>query len=416
MFPNALWILFVVLPAVMLAQTRTAEIEKARDEKSARLSEEKPGNAEARLIYIKEGKVLERISAGVGGLRVKIGGMPTGSGFAVGPEYVRDDLANGKLAFNASALGSTRRWLRFQTGLAAPSFANGKLFWESYAVRHDYNSVTYYGPGPDSEKRDRSTFRLEDTAFDTLLGVKPHKFVRFGASTGYLLANTGPGKDKRYASSEQLFANNPLSPGFKDQTDFWRWGTFGQIDYRDNPLGPRAGGNYTMRFDSYHDRDLARHDFQRLDMEAQQFIPLFNKRRVIALRARTVQTFLTTGQTVPFYQQSVLGGADDLRGFRPFRFHDNNLVVANAEYRWEVFSGLDMAIFGDAGRVSRDKWKFGLEDLETSVGFGFRFNVRNAPFLRLDVGFSHEGFQIFMKFNGIFAQRPWGSSTAPHLF
>lgn len=413
---SARWILFACAVLTATAQTRTAEIEKARDEKAARLSEEKPTNAEARLIYIKEGKVLERISAGVGGLRVKIGGMPTGSGFALGPEYFRDDLADGKVTFNASAVASTRRWLRFQAGLAAPSFAHGKLFWESYAVRHDYNSVTYYGPGPDSAKRDRSTFRLEDTAVDSLIGVRPHKLISFGASTGYLLVNAGPGRDKRFASSDQLFGANPRSPGFNDQTNFLRWGTFGQIDYRDNALGPRSGGNYTMRFDSYHDRALGRHDFQRLDMEAQQYIPLFNKRRVIALRARTVQTFTPSGQTVPFYQQSVLGGGDDLRGFRPFRFHDNNLTLANAEYRWEVFSGLDMAIFGDAGRVSRDKWKFGWKEMEAAVGFGLRFNVRNAPFLRLDVGFSHEGFQVFMKFNGMFAQRPWGSSTAPHLF
>ena len=57
-----------------------------------------------------------------------------------------------------------------------------------------------------------------------------------------------------------------------------------------------------------------------------------------------------------------------------------------------------------------------MNQMETTLGFGLRFNVRNAPFLRLDVGFSHEGFQIFLKFNGIFAQRPWGSSNAPHVF
>ena len=90
--------------------------------------------------------------------------------------------------------------------------------------------------------------------------------------------------------------------------------------------------------------------------------------------------------------------------------------MANVEYRWEVISGVDMALFADAGQVSNRKWQFRPRDMETAVGFGFRFNARNAPFLRLDVGFSHEGFQIFMKFNGIFAQRPWGSSSAPHIF
>ena len=396
-------------------ETRTGAIEAAREAKSSKLTEEKPAPAEQRLIYIKEAKVLERISAGVGGLRVKIGGMPTGSGFALGPEYFRDDLAGGKVVVNAGLQGSTRQWWRGAASVALPSMARGKMFWEAYAVHRDYSSVTYYGPGPDSEERNRSTYRLEDTSFDTLLGIKPHKWVRFGVSTGYLLNNGGPGQDERFASAEQLFARNPLSPGFDQQTDFWRWGTFGQLDYRDNPAGPRAGGNYTLRYDLYRDRQLNRHDFKRLDIEAQQYIPLFNKRRVIALRARAVESFLDSGQTLPFYQQAVLGGSDDLRGFRPYRFHGINLAVANVEYRWEVFSGLDMAIFGDAGQVSNRKWQYRMKDMETSVGFGFRFNVRNAPFLRLDVGFSHEGFQVFMKFNGIFGQRPWGASSASHI-
>lgn len=410
---------FALLTAAALnAQTpatRSAVIEAARDAKSAKLTEEKPTAAEQRLIYIKEAKVLERISAGVGGLRVKIGGMPTGSGFALGPDYFRDDLAGGKVVVNAGLQGSTRRWWRGAASVAVPSMARGKMFWEAYAVHRDYNSVTYYGPGPESREQDRSTYRLEDTSFDTLLGVKPHKWVRFGVSTGYLLNNVGPGRDERFASADRLFARNPLSPGFDQQTDFWRWGTFGQLDYRDSATGPRSGGNYTMRYDLYRDQQLNRHDFKRLDIEAQQYIPLFNKRRVIALRARTVESFIPSGQTLPFYQQAVLGGSDDLRGFRPYRFHGNNLAVANVEYRWEVFSGLDMAIFCDAGQVSNRKWQYRLKDMETSVGFGFRFNVRNAPFLRLDVGFSHEGFQVFMKFNGIFGQRPWGSSSASHI-
>ena len=318
----------LTLAVPLTAQTRVAEIAKKRDAKAAKLTEEKPTATEQRLIYIKESKLLERTGAGFGGVRVKIGGMPTGSGFALGPEYFRDDLADGKLVFTAGLQASTRRWLRFNTSLAAPSLARNKLFWEAYAVHRDYNSLTYYGPGPDSERKDRTNYRHEDTTFDTLIGAKPHKWVRFGFSAGYLEMNAGPGLDKRYPSSEKLFASNPDSPGFDRQPDFKRWGTFGVFDYRDDPNGPRSGGNYTARYDDFRDADLALHDFRRLDVEAQQYVPLFNKRRVIALRARTVQTFMRPGQTLPFYQQSVLGGGDDLRGFGPYRFHASNLALA----------------------------------------------------------------------------------------
>jgi hemolysin activation/secretion protein len=99
---------------------------------------------------------------------------------------------------------------------------------------------------------------------------------------------------------------------------------------------------------------------------------------------------------------STLGGSDDLRGYRNFRFHDNNALLMNAEYRWEVAPALDMAIFADAGRVFSRPEAFALSDLKAAGGFGFRFKTRDAVVLRFDTGFSSEGFQIWFKFNGPF--------------
>jgi outer membrane protein assembly factor BamA len=145
-----------------------------------------------------------------------------------------------------------------------------------------------------------------------------------------------------------------------------------------------------------------RYSFDRLDLEAQQYFGFFNQRRVIALRGKVEATDPRAGNEVPFYLQPTLGGSDDLRGFRPFRFYDNNAVVLNGEYRWEVFSGLDMALFVDAGRVFHDWHQINLRELETDYGFGFRFNARNNVFLRLDTAFSREGFQIWFRFNNVF--------------
>jgi len=114
--------------------------------------------------------------------------------------------------------------------------------------------------------------------------------------------------------------------------------------------------------------------------------------------------------------QPRLGGSDDLRGFRPFRFYDDNLLIANVEYRWETFSGLDMALFADAGKVFSRHADWNFHNLEASAGFGLRFNVVNNVFLRLDVGFSHEGFQVWVKFNNIFGESPTSSPNAISVF
>jgi hypothetical protein len=62
---------------------------------------------------------------------------------------------------------------------------------------------------------------------------------------------------------------------------------------------------------------------------------------------------------------------------------------------WEVSSGLDMALFADAGDVFQRRADFSLHRRESNVGFGFRFNRRNRTFLRLDIAFSHEGFEMW---------------------
>ncbi|HET8550436.1 MAG TPA: BamA/TamA family outer membrane protein, partial [Bryobacteraceae bacterium] len=100
--------------------------------------------------------------------------------------------------------------------------------------------------------------------------------------------------------------------------------------------------------------------------------------------------------------QPTVGGSDDVRGFLPYRFHDNNMLVLNGEYRWEIFTGLDGALFYDAGKVFPKRSQLTFHDLEGSAGFGFRLNVGNTVFMRIDVGFSHEGAQVWLKFKDLF--------------
>jgi outer membrane protein assembly factor BamA len=385
------------VPLLAQVNTRAAEIEQARREKAEKTTPEKSPGTETALNYIKEEKILERFMAGVAGFRIKLGGLATGQGFALGPEYLREDLANGNMIFRGSAGASFSKAQLYDLQLTLPHLANDKLFVDLYAVHHNYPRIDYFGPGPDSLETNRTSFRLEDTTYDFTTGVKPLRNLSLGVTGGYLQINTGSGTRNSVPSTESLFSP-ATTPGLVQQTDFLRGGTFVQYDYRDNPGGPRSGGNYLAKFVYYDDRNLGLHTFRQLEIEAQQYIPFFNERRVIALRARTILSFTGQSQSVPFYLQPVLGGSEDLRGFKPYRFYDDNQIVVNAEYRWESFTGLDMALFVDAGKVVPTRSQINFHDLEASAGFGFRFNVRNSTFLRLDVGFGHEGTQIWLKF------------------
>lgn len=292
---------------------RSAQIEAAREEKAARLRPETNSRIEQALLYIKEQKILERFTAGVAGFRLKLGGLVSGSGFALGPEYLRRDLADGGVVVRGSARASAKRYQLFDLELVFPKLAGEKAFADLYAVHRNYPRIDYYGPGAESRKSGRSNYRLEDTAFDVTAGVRPVKHLRVGGTAGYLEVNVGPGADARFASTEKIF---PLAgtPGLDQQADFWRAGLFTQYDWRDNPGGPRKGGNYLVRYSRYEDRRRQAHSFARWELEAQQYLPFFNERRVIALRGKSVLTDDGGRQQVPFYLQPTLGGGDDLRG------------------------------------------------------------------------------------------------------
>jgi hypothetical protein len=382
-------------------ETRAQQIESARKAKAAVLQPETVSGAEHAFLEVRRRRLIEKFQYGWHGLRPRIGGLVTGGGFAFGPEYRNDEIANGELIFRTSARATLRRFQHYDMELAAPAFAGGHLFADLLAVHRNYPEMQYYGPGPNSQRSGRSNYRLEDTLYQGEFGVRPVRPLRLGVSAGFLEVNVGPGTRKEWVSTERIYSP-PQTPGIDRQTDFARGSAFAEIDYRDIPGGPRSGGLYRAQLTYNKDVDLERHTFRRLDAEAQQYIGLFNQRRVIALRGKTSLTYANPGRVVPFYMQPTLGGSDDLRGFRPFRFYGDNMVVYNAEYRFEVFSGLDMAVFADAGKVFQRRAELNFKDLETSWGGGFRFNARNNVFLRIDVGISHEGFQVWFKFGNVF--------------
>jgi len=395
-------------------ETRTAQIEHQRDEKTAHPTPEQEGKTEKGIAYVEDNELLDRLTYGYHGLNLLFGGLVQGSGFALGPEYRwRNDFRGGSTV-RVGGQFSTKLYQKYYTAWTLPTLASDRLSFGFYAVHRNYAQVDYFGPGPGSSKHARTDYRLEDTAIDASLGVKPVKYLNLGGSAGNIWVNVGPGTSDQYPSTETVFS--PLvTPGIDHQTNFLRYGPYVQVDYLDNPGIPTGGGLYTFQYTWYRDQDLHLHDFQRIDAEFQQYFGFFNKTRVLALRAKTTLTDAERGQTVPFYMQPIVGGSEDLRGFLPFRFYDNNSLVLNAEYRWHVISLFDMAVFADGGKVFPRRGELNFSHLEGDGGIGFRFNIKGQQFLRLDIAGSHEGFQVWVKFNDIFVRHPVGTASAQPL-
>jgi len=380
---------------------RLAQWNSLREKKAQEIQAPQRKGLEKALYEVKEQHVLDRLMAGWHGFHPAFGGLHTGSGFALGTEWRQERLARGILDVRAAGRVSLKHYERFEFQIGMPRLRNEHVFLDFNVAYRNYPQERFFGLGPKSRKEDRTNFRLEDTTYLGTMGVKWKRWFRVGVKGGIIATNAGPGTDSRFPSTEKLFTPR-TTPALDFQPDHYQAGTFAQIDWRDEPGNPRSGGNYVLEWNLFGDRNKSLYTFRRYEVEAQQYVPFFNRRRVIAFRAKTSLTDTSPGQSVPFYMMPTLGGSEDLRGFREYRFRDKNLMVYNLEYRWEVFSGMDMALFGDAGKVFTSRSDFSLDHLEGAYGIGFRFNQAKSVFLRVDIGRSREGMRFFFKFGHVF--------------
>jgi hemolysin activation/secretion protein len=98
-----------------------------------------------------------------------------------------------------------------------------------------------------------------------------------------------------------------------------------------------------------------------------------------------------------------LGGNETLRGFRAYRFRAPHAMLLQGEYRFEVWSGLDAALFYDTGKVAMSRKDLDFDGLESDYGFGFRFNTDNGMILRIDSAFgSRDGAHRWVVLGGTF--------------
>jgi outer membrane protein assembly factor BamA len=167
-------------------------------------------------------------------------------------------------------------------------------------------------------------------------------------------------------------------------------------------MNPRKGGKYRVALARYSDRSGNDDGFTRVDVDLQQYLSVLNERRVFVVRALGSFSDVAGEAEMPFYLMRTLGGGQTLRGFRDFRFRDRHLLAVQAEYRFEILTALDGAIFYDAGQVAPRLDRLRWRDFERDWGFGFRFGGNGGVFLRLDLAYGGEGPRTWLRFGHVF--------------
>lgn len=388
--------------AVTSAGTRADAIMHDEQEKAEHLTPQRPPPGEWEFDRIEKRYLDPIFNPNPFGAR--LGGLPTGGGFSLGPEYVRRGLLGEHLTIGASAVGSTKKWYSLATSFSFGDLFNGHLEVKLDGGYQNAASMPYYGEGPGSTTAGQSDFRREFTTTHAVaLGHYFKEKLTAGYSIGGLLAHVGPGDLGGWTPTDKIYTEAD-TPGLLKQSDFVVGTSLIDLDLTHPSYDSPSGLDLEADDSQFWDQSANRASFHLLQTQATYYVPFLNGMRTLAFRARNETAFHGADQQVPFYLQPTLGGPDDLRGYDRYRFYGNGSSTLSGEYRWPVSQALELALFGDGGNVYQRPGLIGVRSLLGDGGFGIRFKNKQTTVMRCDVGFSPEGVHVWFVFNGIFSK------------
>lgn len=171
-------------------------------------------------------------------------------------------------------------------------------------------------------------------------------------------------------------------------------------DSRDAFLNASRGYFGALRYENAGSYFGGERDFNRVVLDVRAYAPLArggnrvgraagNGPAVLALRVLAGSVTGRGDDAVPLPEQFFLGGYDLLRGYDLYSIRGDRMVLASAEARVPLGSGVQGALFVDAGNAFAPGARASLSNIKTGVGAGLRFLTPIGP-LRLDAAYGDE--------------------------
>lgn len=379
-------------------ETRAEVLARAREQKQ-REAEPYEQNAVERGMILAERRIMPLLNRD--GIYARMGSLTTGSGFAYGGGYRDRSLVRGRGRLDLWAAASLKRYWALEARGGYPLTSDDRVVLEGHVRRFAAPHEEYFGIGPDAARADQVVYDFRGTTTGTDVSVALDRHVSFGGGVSYLRHETGAADSDSLRSIERVF-DLLDAPGLGVPQRMIQTSANLTYDYR-QPINARRGGFYRLDLSRYSDRTNGSSSFTRIDLDLRQYVSFLSERRVLAGRAVVTTTDVERGNTIPFFMLPSLGGNDTLRGFRAHRFRGPHALLLQGEYRFEVWSGFDMAIFADAGKVAMRRADIDFQNLEHDIGIGFRFATDNGVVARVDAAFgSRDGKHVHVVFGGLF--------------
>jgi outer membrane protein assembly factor BamA len=379
-------------------ETRAELLRRAREQKQTEVEPYEQNPVERGMI-LAERRIIPLLNRD--GVYARMGSLSTGSGFAYGGGYRDRSLVRGRGKLDLWAAASLKRYWALEARGGYPLSSDERVTVEGHVRRFSSPHEEFFGIGPESRRADQAAYDLSGTETGADLNVALERRASFGGGIRDLRYTADSADSESLRSVEQVFGLVD-APGLQIPQRFTVGAAHFTYDYR-QPLNARKGGYYRLDVRRYHDRARGNADFTRLDVDLRQYVSILSERRVFVGRAVISTTEAGEGDAIPYFLLPALGGNDTLRGFRAYRFRGPHSLLLQGEYRFEVWSGFDAALFVDAGKVALLREDLNFRGLERDFGIGFRFNTDQGVIARVDAAFgSRDGKHLHVVFGGLF--------------
>ena len=329
--------------------------------------------------------------------------------YIVAPMIVRNSIVGTRGAINLFRYEPGGREIRFIGSFterierkvvfayADPAFSQGRYSLNFGASFFKNATSRFFGLGQATSEEEQTNYTAREGRVNWRFGVYANEVTQVAVGQRFRQVSLQRGGTDLPFTGD-LF---PAVDGVQGESLILGHRATFYYDTRNNLVSPTDGMAVTAYAEANQNLRNGDHPiYSRYELEVKKLFPSESKRAILVVRADLQATI---GTQVPFFEQSSLGGQNNLRGFGVDRFIDKHLVSLSVEERIHmarakvagVSADFEIAPFLDTGQVFNDYKKVSFKSYRMTPGIGFRGIVRPNVVGRVDYGYSREGGAIF---------------------
>jgi len=329
--------------------------------------------------------------------------------YLMAPMLIRNTIVGWRGTFNLFRYDTGGRTMQFIASLSEkierkllfnytdPAFSNGRYFLNFGGTFFKNATSRFFGLGQTTLEAGETNYTAREARAQWRFGIYANEVTQIAVGQRFRQVSL------QHGATDLPFTGDvyPTVPGVSGETlIIGNRATF-YYDTRNNLTSPTDGMAVTAYAELNQNIRNSDHPiYSRYELEIKKLFPSESKRAILIIRANLQATL---GTDVPFFEQSSLGGQNNLRGYGMDRFIDKHLIAASIEERIHiarakiagVAADFEMATFLDTGQVFNSYKDVSFKDYRMTPGIGFRGIVRPNVVGRIDYGFSKEGGAIF---------------------